>query len=661
MFPNKFLVRPLFTVILSAYCFFAFGDPGAGELLSKWKHAMAAKGYRSDTASVILLNRLSDFYVYNNADSALYFAKQALEMARFQKYTIGQARAINNISKTYYVIGDYTSSLTTGEQLMQLSNKIGYRPGVAGALQIIGLIYMAQNNYSQAIKTLNKSLDMFMLLKDSAKADKAYFNIGLLYDESGHPERTFYYMDKAQEMASQVKDYVLISMTYNRRGDAYFHLKKYDQALIYYQKVIGSNFASTWEMDFAFSGLAQTYYATGDYQMAIIYAKKSLDLSRQVKSVSDAVRALEILSEAYAAANDYKQAYNYQVQFKKSNDSIFSSEKDKEINFLHLKQQQAYNAQLESNIKAKEEAMNYSKRLLFFRNVIAVFFVVFLILIIRSNWQKTKLNKVLQQQNTSIASQKEEISNQKEALDQLNHTKDQLFSVISHDLRSPFAAILQSMDFIRSGELSQREQELILASFHEQVSLVSIMVNNLLIWANSQQEGIKCNTIALKVGDVVNEIISVSNFLAKNKNIGIEHIYGGEKVAEADLDQLRIIVQNLISNAIKFTPNGGTIKVYYTTNDGYHGIHVKDDGLGIPGEKMDKLFKITGREISGYGTNNEAGAGIGLALIKQFVDANGGTLDVRSKPGEGSEFIVYLKKVTIEAPLEGRTAVAIHS
>ena len=658
---NKFLVRFLFAVFLSAFSFLAFGEPGAGELLGRWRNAMATKVYRSDTASVILLNRLSEFYVYNNADSALYFAKQALELARFQKYTIGQARAINNISKTYYVIGDYTSSLTTGEQLMQLSNKIGYRPGVAGALQIIGLIYMAQNNYSQAITTLNKSLNMFMLLKDSARADKAYFNIGLLYDESGHPDKTFYYMDKAQEMASQVRDYVLISMIHNRRGEAYFHLKKYDQALIYYQKAIGSTNASTWEMDFAFSGLAQTYYATGDYQMAIIYAKKSLDLSRQVKSVSDAVRALEILSEAYAAANDYKQAYNYQVQFKKSNDSIFSSEKDKEINFLHLKQQQAYNAQLEGNIKSKEEAITYSRRLLFFRNIIAVCFVIFLILIIRSNRQKTKLNKVLQKQNTSIASQKEEISNQKEALDQLNHTKDQLFSVISHDLRSPFAAILQSMDFIRSGELSHREQELILASFHQQVSLVTIMVNNLLIWANSQQEGIKCNAVTLRVGDVVSEIISVSNFLAKNKNISIEHIYGGDKFVEADLDQVRIIVQNLISNAIKFTPNGGTIKVYYTSNEGYYGIHVKDDGLGIPGEKMDKLFKITGREISGYGTNNEAGAGIGLALIKQFVDANGGILEVRSKPGEGSEFIVYLRKVAMETPLETRKPVAINS
>ncbi len=112
----------------------------------------------------------------------------------------------------------------------------------------------------------------------------------------------------------------------------------------------------------------------------------------------------------------------------------------------------------------------------------------------------------------------------------------------------------------------------------------------------------------------------------------------------ADSNHLKIIFNNLIGNAIKFTPHGGTIEITYTDDADYQAIHVKDNGIGILPQKMEKLFKVTGKAISGYGTNNEIGAGIGLGLIKQFVDANNGRIEVKSQPGEGAEFIVYLEK-----------------
>lgn len=648
MHPNKFGFKFLFTIVLSGYCCFIFAQTKPNDLLNSWKTLSNTKTYRSDTASVILLNRISEFYLYNNADSAIYFAKQALQLAEYQKYEIGEALALNNISKNYYIKGDYSSSLTEAERLMQISNRLKYQRGIANAFQIMGLIYMTQNNYGQAKINLGKALTIFNNLKDTLKADKVYFNMGLCYDESGQPEKSFFYLNQALALATHVKDNTMVTMIHNRTGEAYFHLKKYNQALNYYQKVIGSPFSSNWEMDFAFSGLAQTYYATGDYQAAIVFGNKSLEISRKVNSASDVTRALEILSKSYAAVKDYANAYNYQVQFKKLNDSLFNSEKEKEVNYLHLKRQQVENIRLESNIKAKEAAITYSSRLLVYRNLIAVVVLLFIAIIIRSNMQKTTLNKVLKKQNEDIAQQKEEILNQKDELDLLNHNKDQLFSVISHDLRSPFAAILQTIEFIRAGEIDPAEQEIILASFHQQVSLVTIMVNNLLVWANSQQEGIKINEIALNMPDAVNEIVSLSKFLAKNKRIIIDHEYSHDILIRADLDHLKIIVQNLVGNAIKFTPAGGIIKIFYTEDQEYHAIHIADNGIGIPPEKMEKLFRVVGREISGYGTNNESGAGIGLVLIKQFVDANNGKLVIKSKPG-GSEFTVYLKKVAVEA------------
>jgi signal transduction histidine kinase len=311
---------------------------------------------------------------------------------------------------------------------------------------------------------------------------------------------------------------------------------------------------------------------------------------------------------------------------------------------VQLKQQRADNERLVNELKIKEQALEFRNRLFWLRNVIAMFVIIFIVLVIRSNRQKTALNKVLQKQNADIALQKAEISQQKETLHQLNHTKDKLFSVISHDLRSPFAAILQTMESMKNGELSADEQKEVLDGFYQQLSLVTAMVNNLLVWAASQQKGYKTNIVKLNIAGTIKDIIKVSDFLAKNKRINITHTYDSDKWVLADLNHVKIIFYNLISNAIKFTPHGGAIEVYYTIDEEYLAIHVKDNGIGILPQKMEKLFKITGKDISGSGTNNEVGAGIGLGLIKQFVDANNGRLEVQSKPGEGTEFIVYLEK-----------------
>jgi signal transduction histidine kinase len=650
MYLNRLLIRFLFMLLVSFNGFKTFAQTDTGNILTKWQKARLHKGYNADTGSVILLNQLSEQYLYNHADSALYFAKQALKLATAQKYISGQALSWNNIGKTYYVLGDYTSSLDAAAKLMSLSNKINYQQGRAGAYQITGLIYLAQNKNDEAISTFGKALKIFIQLKDHAREGKVYFDIGICYDESGRSEKAFYYLDKALEIANRFNDHVLVSMVLNRKGETYFHLKDYSRALSFYQQVISSKATSNWEKGFAYSGLAQTQYQLGQYDKAIVNVQKSLAVAGKVKSQADAIRALTILSESYAAVKDYKHAYGYQVKLKKANDSLFNSEKEKEINYLHLKQQQADNIRLQNEIKAKEQTILFAERLFIFRNLVAACVIVFIIIIIRNNKQKTELNKVLQQQNVDIALQKEEISKQKEELHEINLTKDRLFSVISHDLRSPFTAILQTMDLIRSGDIPGEERDTILEDFYQQVNLVAFMVNNLLFWANSQQSGIKSHVIRLNITDAVNGIVSVSKFLAKHKNINIYHRCKGEKWVHADLDHVKIILQNLIGNAIKFTPKGGTVEIYYTEEESYEVIHIKDTGVGISPEKMDKLFKVTGKEISGYGTNNEPGAGIGLMLIKQFVDANDGRLEVRSKPGEGTEFTVYFRKEPFLSP-----------
>ncbi|ASU32893.1 tetratricopeptide repeat-containing sensor histidine kinase [Mucilaginibacter xinganensis] len=647
MLSRKLSLQCVFMLLFSICYITCFAQPVNANLVKQWQQARLSKNYSADTANVKLLNQLSRQYLYNNADSALYFAKQALEMAEAQKNKSGQALSLLNISRSYYVAGDFISSLNAATKSIAISNQFSNLHSTGEVYQVIGLIYQAEAKNDDAISNLKKALEIFIKQNDHLGASKAYFNIGLCYDEMGQPGKSFPYLDKAIESANIAGDRSMILMAWNRLGEANSHLKNYKQALNYYQRVIDAKSSSNWELDFALSGMANAYYNLGDYNKAITNAHKSLALANKVNSAQDKIRALTILAKCYAAINDYKQAYNYQTLFKNTSDSLFNNEKSREINSLHLKQQRAENAKLINEIKIKEQSITFSQRLLFFRNLIAACVIIFVIAIVRSNRQKTALNKVLQKQNEDIAFQKAEIMQQRETLHHLNSTKDKLFSVISHDLRAPFSAILQTMESIRTGDLSAIEQKEILDSFYQQVGLVNIMVNNLLTWAGSQQSGIKTDRETVNVTATINEVLQVSKFLAKNKRISLVNIYDTDKWVVADLNHVKIIFHNLIGNAIKFTPHGGTIEVYYTADEEYVAVHVKDNGIGILPQKMEKLFKVTGKDISGAGTNNEAGAGIGLGLIKQFVDANNGKLEVNSIPGEGSEFIVYLEKSDI--------------
>lgn len=635
----------LYLVLMLSICgFTTFAQSDTSVLLKKWQNARLKSNYRSDTASINLLNQLSEVARYNNANNSLNYAKQAFNLALFQKNKLKQAASMNNIGMAYYVMGSYFLSLETASKQMQISNTINYKRGKAGAYQIIGLIFLAQDKYTEAITQLGKALDGFTELNDQKKIARIIFDLGHCYDEANKPYIAFSYLNRAIAMGTAIKNGHIISMAYNRMGETYFHLKDYHQAIVNYQKVLDLQYQDNRERTFAYSGMGQSYYALADYKQAVNYAGKSLKLADETGSRRDAVRALKIVSEAYAAVYDYPNAYSYQALLKKYSDSLLNSDRENETNYLHLKQQQADNIRLQKEVELNKQKLDINNIIILSAGILAIFAIIVVVVISKSNVHKTSLNKQLQKKSLDIAIQNDEIFRQKEALNELNHTKDQLFSVISHDLRSPFASILQTMDLIREGEMEADEKELVLEDFYQQVTLVSIMVNNLLLWANSQQTGIHTEQVNLNMADIVDEIISVSAYLAKNKNISIIHNSHCEKPALADVNHVKIIVQNLIGNAIKFTPEGGTIEVSYSDDEHYQTIHVKDSGVGITSEKMEQLFKVVGKQISGYGTNNEAGAGIGLALIKQFVEVNEGKITIQSNPGNGTEFIISLKK-----------------
>ncbi len=232
-----------------------------------------------------------------------------------------------------------------------------------------------------------------------------------------------------------------------------------------------------------------------------------------------------------------------------------------------------------------------------------------------------------------------ELKDVHEELKQINASKDKLFRIIGHDLRSPISQVIQMSELLEShyGDIPEKEMKEMFLHVRNS-SLRSLkLLENLFSWACSQTGSMVFNPQKCQISEVINENVKLFEEQAEIKNIRIiaSNLYEEEIVA--DKDMINTIVRNFLSNAIKFSYPKGTIDIQNEVRRNNLIVMVTDDGTGMSPEDCDKLFKI-GEGCSKFGTNNEKGTGIGLLLCKEFVDKHSGSIWVESKLGEGSRF-----------------------
>ena len=222
---------------------------------------------------------------------------------------------------------------------------------------------------------------------------------------------------------------------------------------------------------------------------------------------------------------------------------------------------------------------------------------------------------------------------------ELNATKDKFFSIIAHDLKNPFNDLMGFTQLLALNieKYDKNRIKQFVDIIHQSSKLAYNLLENLLDWSSSQTGSLKFNPEKILINDLVNENIDLLESTAKNKNKKIYSELSNDIYAIADKNMVRTIIRNLISNSIKYTYQGGFIKILSSYEKGFCKISVSDNGIGISNENIDKIFKID-ESHSTLGTEKETGTGLGLILCKEFVEKNGGKLWVKSEPDKGSIF-----------------------
>lgn len=238
-----------------------------------------------------------------------------------------------------------------------------------------------------------------------------------------------------------------------------------------------------------------------------------------------------------------------------------------------------------------------------------------------------------------------ELEESRQELHLMNASKDRFFSILAHDLRSPVSALSVFSEQLISNLETLEKHELVeyLSVIHNTSKSLSELLEALLLWAGFQVNRVDFNRTPVNVYEVVNAVGKLLQAGLQHKSIDFRNTVPESAMVYADADMVSAIFRNLISNAVKFTPNGGIIEIMAEEDGEFLILSVKDNGVGISDEDMDKIFKID-KLLSHTGTQGEKGFGLGLLLCKEMVIKNGGEIWVESIRGEDTIFSFTLPK-----------------
>ncbi|MBT6094171.1 MAG: hypothetical protein HOH04_04770, partial [Rhodospirillaceae bacterium] len=252
---------------------------------------------------------------------------------------------------------------------------------------------------------------------------------------------------------------------------------------------------------------------------------------------------------------------------------------------------------------------------------------------------------------TDISERKEaeaKIEEQRDALEKLNQQKTRLFSIVAHDLRSPFTALTGYTEILsnEAGSLPTADIAQFSKTINDAAWQTLNLMNNLLEWALAQLDQTTCEPVPINVHDLVEQSLIRLELVAKAKGVSTENRADAISVM-ADSNMTDTVIRNLITNSIKFTPENGKIVIATKRDDDWTEISVTDTGIGMGENQLNDLFDLETNQ-STPGTKGEAGSGLGLVLCKEFVEKQGGVIFVESTMGKGTSFRFTLPSVTIE-------------
>ncbi len=577
----------------------------------------------------ILCNDLLEY----NPDSALPYCLQAAQVPHDNDSLLAQIYIKTATAYSHKAI--YDKSMELALKGLEIGERINDTLTIFDAHTNLGIDLFIQEEYQRARVHFDLAEKLIFQYGDSARLGHAINNVGLVVGYlEGYQEEIDRY-ERAREIFRLIRNQEGFANTVMNLGTAYNSLERYDEAVSAFNQAlhIYQTLRYSAAEEQAYLNLGETYLDQNEFEEALSATYKALQISKTYNYKLDELYAIELLAKIHAGLNQYDSAYLYNLESVSLKDSLFNLEKENirsemEAKYETEKKEQTI-VQLQQETLIKDLQVQQEKQ---WRNnliMLAGSLGIIAILFYSRFRNKKKTSEELNQKN--------------EELKKLNGFKDRLFTVISHDLKSPLSAfnnLTRSLaDNVKN--ISPGEIEEYLRNLNQSSMDLSRLLNNLLEWALSQTGAITYKPEQINCKEVMEEASTQLSPTIVERNIQLEHFVPSELAAYADRNMVIIILRNLLSNAIKFSNKGTVITLFAGKKDGIITLGVKDQGVGISHADQQKLFDASA-DVHSVGSSTEKGTGIGLILCKDLVEQNGGNIYVESKSGEGSNFYFSL-------------------
>ncbi|MCH8545953.1 MAG: tetratricopeptide repeat-containing sensor histidine kinase [Cryomorphaceae bacterium] len=490
---------------------------------------------------------------------------------------------------------------------------------------------LAATSYEVAFFNLEATNPMYLLTNAPVSQNE-------IKDEfkgiSKYADSLSFYMARSNWYADQIGRIDLNLSTAIIAASTLVNQKQYDKASKLFDETIAKMKAHKIRSELGLIYLNKAFMFQGDHlnipdsvihyvNMAMPYIDESG--VRIYKSM-----AFGSLKGAFKEIGAYKKAMIY-------NDSLYFIEEDLQVESVKLR---LLTEMLSNNIEAERQSSAHSQRLSL---IIISGFIVFLLVtlvFVSITWSRSKRQQNLLRE---LKKKNDIISNQNSELNRINSEKDRFFSIIAHDLRSPFASILGLTDLlITSIDSNETEEAHMYGTLIKQSSKKSMeLINNLRTWARNQTGTLAFNPKEISLRALLEDAVDFNSESALKKQIKLSLTSSKDIKLVADYDMLNTVFRNLVSNAVKFTYPGGRVSVESNKHNDTVVIKIVDNGIGIPTDMVGKLFELD-KPIGRQGTEGESSTGLGLILCKDFVDRHSGQIMVDSVEDKGTTISVIL-------------------
>lgn len=594
----------------------------------------------------------NSYTTIHEKELALKYINQGKAIYESLNHEQGMAEAAIELGRVHIDQMNFNKALEYYLNAFSVFEKLSNHRGMAIASRNIGVVYWMLEKYNLALDYFFRALESSKMVPyDILGNARTINNIGATYHVLGEKEKALEYYNQVLQIYLKIRSERDIADVTHNIGMILSDMNEFDKALETYFRSVESNKKRNSKHGLAnnYNNIGELYYRIGKFDTALGYLKNSVQLATEINAKEILMENFEFQAMIYAEMENFPKALELHKKYTSLKDSIFSQQNQNRVFELQVRFEAESKLReidlLKKNNELQELRLIRQRNQRYFFLLVAVLVLTLVFFIYNRYRFKMRLNKLLIDKNSQLEEINIRLKQSEQELLTINSTKDKFFSIIAHDLKNPFNALLSFSEMLRENIKIFRKDEIkaYVEIIHKATNNLFRLLENLLQWSSAQTGEIEYNPEIFDLNKITGNIIQVLSIHADRKGIKITNEIQENLSAYGDRNLISTVIRNLISNAIKFTRENGLIRINGVVRKNEVEISVADNGIGINQMDIDKLFRLD-CNVSTIGTSEERGSGLGLILCKEFVEKNGGKIWVESEPEKGSTFKFTLPK-----------------